>query len=248
VAAAALDSDSIINICKMKTHAFTRITGAVKNLLGCVPELLKADWHVRMPDIRHFAAGLIDLAMALPARLHLMDGIQAMEGNGPSGGKPRQMGVLLFSTDPIALDAVFCRLIDLKPEYVPTMAPGKEAGLGTFLANEIELLGDSLAESIALDFQVVRRPAERAIQNYFLPGFLQKLISPRPMISASACTRCGICIESCPVKPKALFRSCSAELPRFLGKNCIRCYCCQENCPEKAISVYRPPLARLVHG
>src|SRR5665811_1237009 len=59
---------------------------------------------------------------------YIMDGIMAMEGNGPRNGHPRKLGVLLFSTDPIALDAVACKIINLDPADVPTAKLGTSAG------------------------------------------------------------------------------------------------------------------------
>ncbi|MCL2412059.1 MAG: DUF362 domain-containing protein, partial [Treponema sp.] len=83
---AALDCDAIINICKMKTHQLERITGAVKNMLGCVHGLNKARMHVKYPDPDSFGKMLVDLNLLLKPRLHIMDGIIAMEGNGPMSG------------------------------------------------------------------------------------------------------------------------------------------------------------------
>jgi len=73
---------------------------------------------------------LVDLNTFIRPRLFVMDGVLAMEGNGPFGGKQRRMNVLLFSTDPVALDAIACKMIDLNPEFVPTSKPGEKSGLG----------------------------------------------------------------------------------------------------------------------
>ncbi|MDR0494047.1 MAG: DUF362 domain-containing protein, partial [Treponema sp.] len=79
---AALNSDAIINVCKMKTHQLERITGAVKNSLGCVYGLNKAKMHIKYPNPDSFGKMLVDLNRYLKVRLHIMDGITAMEGNG----------------------------------------------------------------------------------------------------------------------------------------------------------------------
>jgi len=89
----------------MKTHGFQRMTGAVKNQFGCIPGALKGEFHVKVPDASNFAKMLIDLNTYIHPRLYVMDGIIAMEGNGPRGGTPKKMNVILFSTDPIALDS-----------------------------------------------------------------------------------------------------------------------------------------------
>lgn len=248
LAPGVLEADGMISIAKMKTHALTRITGAVKNQFGCVPGLLKGEFHVKMPDIFKFSAVLVDICTFLKPRLYIMDGIWAMEGNGHSSGTPRQMKVLLFSTDPVALDAVFCRLIHLKPEFVPFMKIGENAGLGTYLTNQIEILGDELEELIQPDFKVVRRPADRFITSRYFPTFLKNQISPKPVINKDLCIKCGACVEACPVIPKAVNWSTSdhRQVPVYDYKHCIRCYCCQENCPYKAIFVETPWLGKLL--
>jgi uncharacterized protein (DUF362 family)/ferredoxin len=251
LAAGALEADGIISIAKMKTHGFTRITGAVKNQFGCLPGLQKAEFHVKMPDVYDFSRVLVDINSYLKARLRLfiMDGIVAMEGNGPRGGEPAAMKVLLFSKDPVALDSVFCRLIDLDPEFVPTMKFGEESGLGVYKTNDIEIIGDDIEPLINKNFQVVRRPPERFASARSFPTFLKNRISPRPVINYERCTNCGNCVQMCPVTPKAVDRPLKDKnkKPVYNYKKCIRCYCCQEICPEKAITIKIPLLGRLIH-
>jgi uncharacterized protein (DUF362 family)/Pyruvate/2-oxoacid:ferredoxin oxidoreductase delta subunit len=247
LARGALEADGIISLAKMKGHAFMRVTGAIKNQFGCVPGLLKGEFHVKMPGTKHFAAMLVDINRYLKPRLYVMDGIVAMEGNSPRSGKPRRMNVLLFSSDPVALDAVFCRLIDLSPEHVPTMKPAAACGMGTFLEPEIELCGDPFSDLFCPDFDVLRQPP-LDIDPAF-PHFLKNWISPRPVIDYQLCQNCGSCTDICPVEPKAV-RPADARKetkPSYDYQRCIRCYCCQELCPYGAIAIKRPLLSRLIH-
>ena len=124
------EADAIINLCKMKTHALERITGAVKNVYGLVCGANKAAGHVSFPNASVFARMLTDIHRAVNPRLHIMDGIIAMEGNGPSSGDPVEMNVMLFSDDPVALDTVYCWLIGLDPLLVPTNEQGQVCGIG----------------------------------------------------------------------------------------------------------------------
>ena len=248
LAAGVLEADGIISLPKMKTHGFTRITGAVKNQFGCSPGLRKAEFHVKMPDIFDFSRVLVDINNYLKPRLYIMDGIVAMEGNGPRGGEPTAMKVLLFSTDPVALDAVFCRLIDLNTEFVPFMKFGEESGLGTYKWDAVELVGDDIGGLINRDFKIVRRPVDRLASASSFPPFLKNLISPRPVIDYDRCVNCGSCVLQCPVSPKAVDwpGGDKGEKPVYDYPRCIRCYCCQEICPEKAITIKVPLLGRLI--
>jgi len=249
IAQGVLDADGIVSLCKMKTHGLTRITGAIKNQYGCIPGLLKAEFHARLPNARLFTQMLVDLNGLLRPRLYVMDGVVAMEGNGPQGGNPRAMNVLLFSDDPVALDAAFCYLIDLDPHLVLPIVAGEEVGLGT--ATGIEYVGDPVEGFVARDFAVNRRPLSTtgtALRPGRMSLFFRRFVIPKPAIRSARCTRCGTCVAICPVIPKAVdFEDAARSAPPVHRYDrCIRCYCCQEICPEGAIEIAVPFLGRLI--
>lgn len=238
-------ADGVVSLPKLKTHALTRMTGAVKNQFGCVPGMLKGEFHARMPDLTHFAQMLVDLNRLLRPRLFVMDAIVAMEGNGPRSGDPRRVGVLLLSADPVALDAVACRAIGLDADLVETVVWGERWGLGT--ASGVELVGDPLP-SLA-DFVVNRSHAPTTGRGLGSP-LVRRVLAPRPYIVRERCTRCGTCVAVCPAEPKAVEfpEADRTRVPVHDYRACIRCYCCQEMCPEKAIAVKTPPLGRLIRS
>jgi len=246
LAKASLETDGIISLAKMKTHGFMRITGAVKNQFGCVPGVRKAEFHLKMPQAEHFAAMLVDINRYLRPRLYVLDGIVAMEGNGPGSGTPRNLKVLLLSSDPAALDAVFCRLVHMPRQYVPTMKPAALSGLGRVQDDEIEICGDEVSRLECPDFKVVRQPAVTIDRSF--PYYLKEWVTPRPIIEPALCQNCGVCTEVCPLQPKAV-RPAAAKgekNPVYDYRRCIRCYCCQELCPHRAITIKRPLLSRLI--
>ena len=239
-----LEQDCVISLSKMKTHALERITGAVKNSYGFVYGFHKAKGHTQYPSADSFARMLIDLNKCVAPKLYVMDGIVAMEGNGPGSGDPVPMNVLLMSTDPVALDSVFSRLVYLKPEMVPTNYHGEKMGLGTWKEEEITLLtpdGEiSMAEAVKKygnpDFNVDRTEVRKNIWTR-MAGALN-IFQKKPYIEADKCVRCGICVQSCPVPGKAVdFRKGKDKPPVYDYRKCIRCFCCQEMCPKKAIKV-----------
>ncbi len=247
IANGVLDSDGLVSLPKFKTHGLTRFTGAIKNQFGCIPGALKAQYHLNLADPYDFGTMLVDLNTYIRPRLFIMDGIMAMEGNGPRNGEPRPLNVILVSSDPVALDATACKIIDLNPAFVPTSLPGEMAGLGTFDFNRIELVGDEIEQFITRDFDVVRRPPVKATSGR-IRTFLKNQVCPRPVIDKSKCTHCGICATVCPLKPSAIdWRKEERErIPRHDYGRCIRCYCCQEMCPEGAISIKTPVLGNLM--
>lgn len=250
---AVQDMDAMINICKMKTHALERITGAVKNLYGCITGVNKATGHAHFPNSEVFADMLADLNLCVHPRLHIMDGIVAMEGNGPSSGTPIAMNVLLFSADPVALDSVYAGLIHLDPAQVPTCVSAARAGVGTMDYNEIDILTPDGSISLAqaqekhgnADFDVFRGAMKKSLMMKVIP--LLPFLQHRPKVDLKKCVGCGVCQESCPVPEKAVHAG-NGKKAKYDYKKCIRCYCCQEMCPAKAIEVYRSPLNKLLGG
>ena len=241
-----VESDAIINVCKMKTHALERVTGAVKNVYGFVCGYRKAAGHVKFPNDTVFARMLSDIHRYTHPRLHIMDGIMAMEGNGPAAGNPVAMNVLLISEDPVALDTVFCYLVDVDPEIVPTNSQGSSMGIGTDSEDEIDILLCSESGAVNISrtelfksygnpsFDVARNKPRRSFLMEY-SGLMTRL-SRRPVINKSKCVRCGVCVEHCPVPGKAVdFKNGCDNAPVYDYSKCIRCYCCQEMCPMHAI-------------
>jgi uncharacterized protein (DUF362 family)/NAD-dependent dihydropyrimidine dehydrogenase PreA subunit len=246
IAKAVFENDGVISLPKLKTHGLEKMTGAIKNQFGCVPGILKGEFHLKLPDADDFAKMLVDLNTLVNPRLYVMDGIYAMEGNGPRGGTPRKMNIILLSSDPVALDATVCRLIKVNPEYVPTVKYGMQAGMGTFLKDEIELLGDDFDGFVKDDFQIDKKPLKRFKHSYFA-NFLNNRIVSKPYIETDKCIGCAACVKMCPADPKALFFKPEKETlyPEYNYDYCIRCFCCQEICPESAISLKTPVLRKI---
>lgn len=245
IANGVLDSDGIVSLPKLKTHGLTRLTGCIKNQFGCIPGLLKGEYHVKLPEVQDFARMLADLNVLLKPRLFIMDGIMAMEGNGPRGGRPKAMNVLLFSSDPVPLDATVCRMVGVKPETVPTIEAGMRAGLGSCLSENISLLGDPW-ESFADQSFDVHRDGSQSGRKIPQSRLLKNLILARPFINEEKCVRCGVCVNVCPVIPKVLSwqEEDKSRPPIYDYSRCIRCFCCQELCPESVIDIKKPLLRR----
>jgi len=246
IANGVLDSDGLVSLPRLKAHGFMLFTGAVKNQFGCIPGLLKSQYHVKLPDPYDFATMLVDLNTLIKSRLYIMDGITAMEGNGPRSGKLKQLNVLLFSSDPIALDATACRIINLNPAIVPTSQPGEDAKLGTYHVENIELVGGDIESFFDQGFEVNRTPPAHRTGGR-LSTFIKNRITRRPVIDKAKCDLCGVCVKMCPVRPKAVdwYKGDKSQPPRHNYDRCIRCYCCQETCPDGAILIESPLLGRL---
>lgn len=126
----AMSADVVINLPKVKSHSQLTLTLGVKNLFGCVPGKMKAWWHMEAgKDSRRFGEMLVETANAIAPNLTLIDGIIAHEGNGPSSGEPRNLGLLGASTDVFALDRALTELLNVHPQQVPTIAASIAQGL-----------------------------------------------------------------------------------------------------------------------
>ncbi len=260
---AVRDNDGIISLCKFKTHALTRFTGAVKNQFGLIPGLIKAKDHVKFPSEKDFTMMLTDLNLCILPRLYVMDAVVGMEGNGPAGGTPREIGLILVSTDPVAMDSVCITIMGLDNMQIPFIKAGKEAGLGESDLSKIQIIRMTENDK---NYIVTRGVAEDMLKSMFLKNFknslpskssisllnsfaaplAKKLILNRPVIIQDNCIRCKKCVEVCPVEPKAIYFSKEKNKIKYHYEKCIRCFCCQETCPYDAIEVKKAPLGFLV--
>lgn len=240
VAKAFADADYIISLPKLKTHAMTYYTGAVKNLFGMIPGGLKPTYHMRFPELGLFTQMLVDLNTAIKPLMSIMDAVIGMEGNGPGNGSPRKIGLIMASYDPVALDSTACRIIGIKPEKIYTNINGVKSGLGVMDSEKIKLpewfsfdkysIKDFKKASVKLNMIALPVPKP-------LTDFVKKTFGRKPQFDHKKCIMCQECVKICPSQPKSL----KAENGKIkIDRNtCIKCFCCQEMCPVGAIKPSR---------
>lgn len=233
----AREADYIISLAKVKTHGMTVVSLGIKNLFGTVPGLEKPALHCQCPGWDEFAGMLLDLADLISPAVTLVDGVLAMEGDGPAGGSARQLGYTFASRDVYSLDWLISdRVIGIPPQEVPMLRLAMERG---WVEENPEITGDPLGEIPPF----VRPRSQSADFADRLPGFLRrpakrmmgKLFRPKPRVDGEKCVGCGRCAESCPQK----IITVSEKKAVIDAKSCISCFCCQEMCPVKAITAKR---------
>lgn len=242
--------DAIIDFCKLKSHGMMGMSAAAKNLFGVIPGTMKPEYHFRFPNMADFAHMLVDINdyFADKVKLCLVDAVEGMEGNGPTQGSPRHIGLLLASASPHTVDAVCCELIGLSEDAVPTLPAARERGL---LPDEVTLItvGTADGRSTAADFAVkdfehvaVRHGHLFASKGKLVSKVLEKLLTSRPRLTESECVGCRKCADICPAKA-IVMKDKKAVIDR---DKCIRCFCCQEFCPTGAMKVHRTWIARVL--
>jgi uncharacterized protein (DUF362 family)/Pyruvate/2-oxoacid:ferredoxin oxidoreductase delta subunit len=222
------DADLVINLPKWKTHSQMVLTLGVKNLFGCIVGFRKPEWHMRTGvDQALFARLLVQVCRAVNPAVTLLDGILALEGEGPGrGGVPRGLGVLMGSDDPVAVDRAVCAALGLPPEDLPTNRAAAALGLAgeeVDIDGELPRIADFL---LPPSTPVVYGP--RAFQRLVRSWLLQK-----PAVRQDRCNGCDACLEYCPAN--AIQRE--NEGLRFDYDRCIRCFCCIEVCPKGALRI-----------
>jgi uncharacterized protein (DUF362 family) len=126
----AMEADVVINLPKVKSHVQLTLTLGVKNLFGCVPGKMKAWWHMEAgKDADRFGEMLVETARTIAPDLTIVDGIIGHEGNGPSGGEPRLLGLLAASQNIFALDRALVEILQVDPQLIPTIRAAQRLGL-----------------------------------------------------------------------------------------------------------------------
>jgi uncharacterized protein (DUF362 family) len=216
-----LNADKIISLPKIKTHSYQIMTLAIKNMYGAVPGLAKAKYHSTNIRRISFADMLLDILSVANADLIIMDGIIGMQGQGPASGTPVDLGVILASENPVAMDIAVCRMLGIEPVGIPVLKRAKVRGLWPK-----KIIYPHL------------KPNDVKYDNFILPSTADYILTGKktpeqsPKITTK-CNSCGLCKEICPKKVITI-ASAGAQID-YSG--CIKCYCCHEVCPEDAIEL-----------
>ena len=162
-----------------------------------------------------------------------MDGITAMQGEGPTAGTVYHAEKILLSTDPLALDAVASKMIGINIEDNPIFDAARERKLGEWKSQNIEVEGDYLTPPKLPKFKLPRAFKLRKKVNYGLMVTLIDLLKARPKIDENHCTNRAMCVQTCPV-------NAIDKLTKIINYDkCIECMCCHELCMYNAVKLKR---------
>lgn len=242
IAAQALDADVIINLPKLKTHSQMLLTLGVKNLFGTVVGQRKGEWHYMAGVDRDTFADLhLDIYQTVKPVLTILDGVWAMEGNGPSNGRPRKLGLIAAAQDAIALDVCICHLLGAPVRSFPIYRAAKKRKMGETDIAKMRFPLERPESFAVKDFEIPVRDSLGV-----LPGWLgwitKRFLVSKPVHATSSCTECGQCEKICPAAAILV----KDQKAHFDYNACIRCYCCQEVCPQNAIQFQQGRLVRIL--
>ncbi|MFH1269711.1 MAG: DUF362 domain-containing protein, partial [Candidatus Omnitrophota bacterium] len=145
--------DRVVNLPKFKTHDLMVLTGAIKNLFGFVWKIHKTELHKKHYCVDDFAGVLVDIYEEVRPSLTVIDGIVAMEGDGPgTSGKLRSAGLLFAGKDCVALDSILALIMGIEPKDVLSTREAAARGLGIADIKSISVAGERLEDVIGEPF------------------------------------------------------------------------------------------------
>lgn len=241
IARSMLESDLVISAPKLKTHGITVITGAIKNMFGAVVGLTKVEFHKKFPKPKQFSKFIARVFSLAKPGLSIVDAISAMEGEGPSGGLPRNVGLILMGQDAVSVDTVIAHLINVDAKNITSISEAARLKLGESDIRNIEIVGENLKDVVIKDFKLAGNSIFSRLPEPILES-IASLIRFRPYIDTEKCTRCNICVKSCPT---GMIKEKNSHL-KISYDNCINCLCCFEVCTFGAVNIKKSFLIRLI--
>jgi uncharacterized protein (DUF362 family)/NAD-dependent dihydropyrimidine dehydrogenase PreA subunit len=255
VIAPVLEANGVFNLCKLKTHLFMHMTGAVKNNFGVIPGRTKPGYHAKLFDKSRFANMLLDLAQYVSPRISIMDAVTGLEGEGPgAAGEPRHVGLLIAARSPLALDVVAGEIMGLKRENNPVLMEAEKRGLYPNCLEDVQVLGADISDVSIPDYKFPATVFDGTglggltwWQKRLVPLF-KRGMTLRPQVVREKCIACGVCTEACPMEAVTVIKgNGNGNYAQIDDQNCIRCYCCHEMCQETAIKLHKSLLYRIVN-
>jgi uncharacterized protein (DUF362 family) len=156
-----VEADLIVSMPKMKTHHWVGFTASMKNLYGAIPGI-KYGWPKNVLHHAGIPETVFDINATLPKSIAIVDGIVAMEGDGPIMGSAKPLGLVIIGTNPTAVDATVARLMGLEPDRVSYLQLAADR-LGPIDDRLITQRGEAL-RGLVSPFKIINRPHLRSLQ------------------------------------------------------------------------------------
>ena len=137
-----LRTDFLVSMPKIKTHHWSGVTLAMKNMFGIVPGA-RYGWPKNILHWKGIQESILDLCASVPVHFVIADGIMAMEGNGPLNGSPRPLGKIVLADDAVAADATCARLMGFEPQRIVHIREGSRF-LGNADHGNIDQAGETV--------------------------------------------------------------------------------------------------------
>ncbi|HAG99549.1 MAG TPA: hypothetical protein DDW33_10135 [Ktedonobacter sp.] len=235
-----LNEACLINLPVLKTHVVSTMTLGMKNPMGILPRPDRRSMHTFGID-----QSIVDMNLGIKPDLTIIDGSVGQDGEGPLYGDRADLQVLVAGHDSLAVDLVCCQLVGVKPRDIPhlklaleqvgkpswTLA-GEDVGvIKQFRLPEVKPLYRFvfwMMYPLDYPFTWISERGKHLCTTLYSTG----LVGTRPQIKEENCTRCGVCVEACPLPNVIDLKSLKVNYA-----TCQRCLLCYEACPENAISV-----------
>jgi uncharacterized protein (DUF362 family)/Pyruvate/2-oxoacid:ferredoxin oxidoreductase delta subunit len=235
-----LNEACLINLPVLKTHVVSTMTLGMKNPMGILPRPDRRSMHTFGID-----QSIVDMNLGIKPDLTIIDGSVGQDGEGPLYGDRADLQVLVAGHDSLAVDLVCCQLVGVKPRDIPhlklaleqvgkpswTLA-GEDVGvIKQFRLPEVKPLYRFvfwMMYPLDYPFTWISERGKHLCTTLYSTG----LVGTRPQIKEENCTRCGVCVEVCPLPNVIDLKSLKVNYA-----TCQRCLLCYEACPENAISV-----------
>jgi uncharacterized protein (DUF362 family) len=172
---------NIVHLPTVKCHIYTTTTGAMKNAFG---GLLNTRRHYTHSVIHET---LVDL-LAIQKEIHtgiftVMDGTLCGNGPGPRTMIPVQKGLMLASSDSVAIDAVAAKLMGFDPMTIDYIRLAHDDGLGIGDPRHIDIVGEDISQ-MNFGFSVGGNFASRFGDLFWFSPFkkIQKILFHTPIV------------------------------------------------------------------
>src|SRR5947209_15245697 len=229
-----------INLPVLKTHVVSTMTLGMKNPMGILPRPDRRSMHTFGID-----QCIVDMNRGIRPDLTIVDGSVGQDGEGPVYGDKADLQVLVAGRNSLAVDLVCCSVVGIKPRDIPHL----KLALQQFGKPSWKLVGEEVGV-----IKKFRLPQQNTLYrfifwlmyplDYHYTWIAERgkhlcttlygtgLVGTRPQISAEMCTRCGVCVDTCPL-PNVI----DLKTLKVNYNTCQRCLLVYAACPEKAISV-----------